>query len=246
MVDKVRDIITQLQNLQDTNKADALQTRLKSLQEEAIRSLRDQQDLFVKGENIIQLGKHQFSVNVQPLDLTIVQKEDKLYYHLTGTGFYELVDDESILELESVWSQHLPSENRQVYRSEYLAYCLWEDYGPKALSSMNLIELAQKEAAQRYEEGYIKGIHAEDAAQIVQALLEIHQNVGVMAYTPQERVLARFIWEKCLAEDQRHLLLQQIQSAHLIREVFPDSESFNELKQRIATTLSHALGQGAP
>lgn len=241
MVDKVRDIIKQLRNLEDTNKADALQTRLKSLQEEAIRSLRDHQDLFVKGENIIQLGKHQFSVNVQPLDLTIVQKEDKLFYHLTGTGFYEVVDDESILAMESVWSQHLPSESKEVYRSEYLAYCLWEDYGPKTLATLDLLELAQKEAGQRYEEGYIKGIHAEDAAQIIQALLAIHQQVGVMAYTPKERVLARFIWEKCLAEEQRQLLLQQIQSASLIREVFPDSDTFDELKQTIAETLSQAL-----
>ncbi|NRB53222.1 MAG: DNA repair ATPase [Saprospiraceae bacterium] len=241
MVDKVRDIIKQLRSLQDTNKADAVQTRLKSLQEEAIRSLRDQQDLFVKGENIIKFGKHQFSVNVQPLDLTIVQKENQLYYHLTGTNFYEVVDDASILEMESVWSQHLPSENKQVYRAEYLAYCLWEDYGPKVLASQNLLELAQKEAGQRYEEGYIKGIHAEDAAQILEALLQIHQQVGVMAYTPKERVLARFIWEKCLGDEQRQLLLQQIQSASLIREVFPDSDSFEELKQSISEVLTQAL-----
>lgn len=241
MVDKVRDIINQLRSLDDTNKADALQTRLKSLQEEAIRSLRDHQDLFVKGENIIQLGKHQFSVNIQPLDLTIVQKGDKLFYHLTGTGFYEEVDDASIQKMEAVWSQHLPSENRSVYRAEYLAYCLWEDYGPTTLTGMDLLDLAQKEAAKRYEEGYIKGIHAEDAAQILQALLEIHQSVGVMAYTPHERVLARFIWEKCLAEEQRQLLLQQIQSASLIREVFPDSESFDELRETIAATLQAAL-----
>lgn len=241
MVDKVRDIINQLRSLQDSNKADALQTRLKSLQEEAIRSLRDQQDLFIKGENIIQLGKHQFSVNVQPLDLTIVQKDNQLYYHLTGTSFYELVDDESIMEMESVWSQHLPSENKNVYRSEYLAYCLWEEYGPKALAGQDLLELAQKEAGQRYEEGYIKGIHAEDAAQILEALLQIHSQVGVMAYTPKERVLARFIWEKCLGEEQRQLLIQQIRSASLIREVFPDSDSFEELKDALVEILSEAL-----
>lgn len=245
MVDKVRDIINQLRSLQDTNKADALQTRLKSLQEEAIRSLRDQQDLFVKGENVIQLGKHQFSVNVQPLDLTIVQKDNQLYYHLTGTSFYELVDDESIMDMESVWSQHLPSENKMVYRSEYLAFCLWEEYGPKALAGQNLLELAQKEAGQRYEEGYIKGIHAEDAAQILEALLQIHQQVGVMAYTPKERVLARFIWEKCLGEEQRQLLIQQIQSASLIRTVFPDSDSFEELKDSLAEILSQALATQA-
>lgn len=245
MVDKVRDIIKQLRSLQDTNKADALQTRLKSLQEEAIRSLRDQQDLFVKGENVIKFGKHQFSVNVQPLDLTIVQKDNQLYYHLTGTNFYELVDDESIVEMESVWSQHLPSENKRVYRSEYLAYCLWEEYGPKALAGQDLLELAQKEAGQRYEEGYIKGIHAEDAAQILEALLQIHQQVGVMAYTPKERVLARFIWEKCLSEEQRQLLIQQIQSASLIRQVFPDSDSFEELKHSLAEILSQALAAQA-
>lgn len=241
MVDKVRDIITQLRKLEDTNKADTIQTQLKSLQEEAIRSLRDQQDLFVKGQNVIKLGKHQFSVNVQPLDLTIVQKEDLLYYHLTGTGFYEVVDDASIQEMETVWSQHLPSENKTVYRAEYLAFSIWEQYGPKALAEGNVLEIAQTEASQRYEEGYIKGLHAEDAAQILEALLSMQSQIGALAYTPEERVLARFIWEKCLAEDKRLLLHQQIKSAGMIREVFPEGHAFEEVKEAIRNAFEATL-----
>ncbi|MEZ5038549.1 MAG: DNA repair ATPase [Saprospiraceae bacterium] len=242
MVDKVRDIISQLQTLQDSNKADTLQTKLKSLQEEAIRSLRDHQDLFIKGENIIQLGKHRFSVNVQPLDLTIVQKDHQLFYHLTGTGFYEPVNDESIQKMEHVWTQHLPSESKTIYRAEYLAFSLWEKYGAKALADRNLLQLAQQEAAQRYEEGYIKGIHAEDATLILTALLQLEAQIGLLAYTPEERVLARFLWEKCMDEDKRKLLHQQIKSAGIIKQVFPDSQQFEALKDSIFQAFQAVIG----
>ncbi|MEL6717267.1 MAG: DNA repair ATPase, partial [Bacteroidota bacterium] len=93
MVDKVRDIVKQLTELEDNVKADDLQGQLKSAKEDAIRQLRDKQDLFVAGENVIKLGKHHFSVNTQPLDLTIINKNDRLHFHLSGTNFFEEIKD---------------------------------------------------------------------------------------------------------------------------------------------------------
>ena len=52
MVDKVRDVIKELINLGDTVKADEIQSRLKRIQEDALRQLKDKNELF-ESENII-------------------------------------------------------------------------------------------------------------------------------------------------------------------------------------------------
>jgi len=55
MIEKVRDIITQLTELGDSVKADDIQTRLKTTREDAVRQLKDRNELYVDGKNIIQL-----------------------------------------------------------------------------------------------------------------------------------------------------------------------------------------------
>ena len=78
MVDKVRNLVEQRSELEDSVKVDGIQSRLKTVREDAVRRLKDRQELYVDGENIIQLGRHKFSVNTQPLDLTTVMKNDEL------------------------------------------------------------------------------------------------------------------------------------------------------------------------
>ena len=75
MIDKIRSTIQELVELDDSVKADDLQGRLKSVHQDAVRQLKDKLELFADGENVIQFGKHRFSVNVQPLDLTIVNRD---------------------------------------------------------------------------------------------------------------------------------------------------------------------------
>ena len=110
MVLKLRQLITQLQELHATVAADDADARLKSVQEQAIRSLRDQQDIFEDGGSIIKLGKHRFSVNTQLLDLTLIHREQQLVWHIIGTDFYELAEDQQLTELHDVWEQALISE----------------------------------------------------------------------------------------------------------------------------------------
>jgi len=248
MIDKVRDLIAQLYDLEDANKANALQTQLKTLKEEAIRQLRDKQDLFVDGKNIIQFGKHKFDVNVQPLDLTIVEKEGELFYHLTGTNYYEKIEDEGILATKEIWNQPLVSENKAVYRSEYLAFLvlqeLIESSTPDtleqlALSDVDLLEKVKSFAANRYEEGYTKGIHDEDAVKILKALLEINNGIDLLAFSPKVRALARFYWEKLIAKEEKELLEKQIESARTILEVFPNSGQFGFLEEQILGSIAN-------
>lgn len=130
MVAKVRDHIAELLALGDSVKADDLQGRLKSAQQEAVRQLKDRQELFVDGPGVIQLGRHRFNVNTQPLDLTIVHRDGAPFLHLTGTRYFEPITDAAFLATRAAWDQELPSENPDVYRAEFLAYRLLETLEP--------------------------------------------------------------------------------------------------------------------
>ncbi|MEM1214738.1 MAG: DNA repair ATPase [Bacteroidota bacterium] len=239
MVDKVRDIIQQLHAMEDSNKADRLQTQLKTLQEDALRSLRDRQELYVDGENVIQFGRHKFSVNQQPLELTVVNEGDELLYHLTGTNFYLPLADEQITAAQPVWQQTLVSENKAVYRAEYLAYQLLtpaeaEQWGTDLET---LRPYVQNAAAGRYQEGYTKGVHDEDAAQILAALLRMRQAVGLLRYPPVVRTLALLWWHRFVTDAQREQWQKQLQSAQVILQVFPHSSEFDYLEAALAEAL---------
>ena len=72
MVEKVREIISQLEELEDAVRVEDLQSRMKTIREDATRQLKDRQDLYEDGGDIIRLGDKKFAVNTQPLDLTTV------------------------------------------------------------------------------------------------------------------------------------------------------------------------------
>jgi len=122
MIEKVRDVIAELTEMGDPVKADDIQTRLKTVRDDAVRALKDRKELFVDGQAVIKFGKHKFSVNEQELELSLVPKDDEMCYHLSGTDFFEPVKDEAFLETEEVWDQEVLSENDEVYRAEWLVY----------------------------------------------------------------------------------------------------------------------------
>ena len=99
-----------------------LENLLKKSQEDTLRVLRDKTELFVDGQNIIALGQNKFTVNTQQLALTLLNRNNELFYHLTGTSFYQKVKNEEIYRYQDIWNQEFVSENQLVYRAEYLAY----------------------------------------------------------------------------------------------------------------------------
>ena len=87
MIAKIRDMIDELSKLGDSVKSGDLQTRLKTLREEAIRQLKDRTDLFTEGENIIRLGRHHFAVSERNLDLTVVNRNKEMCLPFNGNQF---------------------------------------------------------------------------------------------------------------------------------------------------------------
>ncbi len=205
MVAKLRDIIAQLRDIGDSVKADDLQTRLKTIQDEAIRQLKDRKELFADGGNVIKFGRHSFSVNTQELELSIITHEGIPCYHLSGTAFFEPVVSDEFLATRAVWDQEIISESARVYRAEWLAWKLLEN-GVKGEPTLETVHAFM---APRYAEGYTKGVHDEDALKILTVLLPVHRPLGLLRFGPRVRALAILFWEI-------HRLIQEGKSLELL------------------------------
>lgn len=230
MIEKVRDVVAKLEELDDSIKAGDIQSQLKTLREDAVRQLKDRKELFVGGENIIKLGRHHFPVNVQNLDLTLVPREGEIFYHLSGTNFFERVDDPEFLETVSVWDQSLPSENREVYRAEWLAYQMKDLKELRELTDFeNLRRIVRNFMTPRFNEGYTKGVHDEDASLMLGALLEIEAKIGLLKYRPEVRACAQVCWHSFLGDEDKELFQKRLKGAGVVVQVFPGTQEFGEL-----------------
>lgn len=224
MVDKVRKLAEELKTLGDVSKAENLENSLKTSLEDALRILKDKTELFADGENIISLGKHKFAVNKQSLDLTVVRRDDKLLFHLTGTNFYHEVKSEDINRYREIWEQELVSENKQVYRAEYLAYLAFNE----SLKSpgFNAEEFITKKLEQSYSESYIKGVHDFDALSIYQNIISVTEQLGVLSFRPQIRVASQLFWYS-IEKQEKDLIRGLIVSANNVLKAFPGSKNYH-------------------
>jgi len=200
MIERVRDTITKLTDLGDTVKADDIKSRLKTIHQDAVRQLKDRLALYEDGDTLIRLGSHRFSINKQPLTGTLVQKDDGFYFHLTGTGFFERIKDETLTQTKDVWHLEVASETPHLYRGEYLAYLMHQSLDTADIETLatapvkEVTQAIQTFMGPRYDEGYIKGVHDHDATLILKALLTLEPAIGLLRYSTQARTLAWAFW----------------------------------------------------
>ncbi|MCQ8104020.1 DNA repair ATPase [Methylomonas sp. SURF-2] len=249
MVLKLRQLIAQLQALEASVQADEAQSRLKAMQDQAMRALRDRQDIFEEGGTLIKLGKHKFSVNTQPLDLTLIKRQEQLVWHLVGTDYYAPADYPQLVALKDYWSQALVSETAEVYRGEYLAASLLHaaEQGLEELSldglhaallqQDELTGIVRRYAGPRYQEGYDKGIHDADACKILERLLPAHRSAGPLRYTPDTRALALVFW-RFGAGPQTQTLQKLAQSAALLQKTLGSRKAHHDLIDQLAPKIA--------
>jgi len=252
MVEKVRQTAQDLLNLGDSVKADDVQSRLKTLREDAVRQLRDRADLFADGGQTLKFGPHAFTVNTQPLELTVVLRDGDLHYHLTGTNFFQKITDPTLLASRPVWEQTVVSENQDVYRAEFLAWRILQaaqsptPTNPEAgraavlsvtdlahLSAAELLAYVQQFMAPRYAEGYLKGVHDHDAALLLTALVRLTRTANLLRYPADTRAAAALYWLRFADPDQRAHWERQLQGIGVLLQVFPDSQEFDALKTEL-------------
>ncbi len=248
MVEKIRGIIDELTEMGDSVKADDLQTKLKTLREDAVRQLKDKQELFVGGDNVIKLGGHHFNVNTQDLELSIVPHDDRPCFHLAGTDFFEPITDREFLDSDGATEMSVPSENRDVYRSEYLAALFLEHVKSQQidwaeLSEEERVASIQQYSANRYSEGYTKGVHDLDALRIFDRLYQVDREAGLLRYTPEERALAILYWHI----DRDQALEHKLMALRSIHEKYPDRISNTAHLDTLVTRLGDfvAVNQSA-
>ena len=253
MVSKCRDLSEQLRELGDTVRSDDIDSRLKFAKDQSVRAQRDKQDIFEDGGSIIKLGKHRFSVNTQAVDLTIVPKEDELALHLSGTDYFDPIEDKRLVSLQSYWDQSLISESNVVYRAEYLAASMLQaaesrtdDLDMDKLQQANmhedvLLKLVKKFISTRYQEGYEKGIHDHDAVKVLQTLLNIRDAAGLLRYPPMARALAILFWVNHSGDSTvagEFLWHVRSQSAALLAKTFKSEDAYNKIREEL---LPHML-----
>ena len=247
MIDRMRETIEQLRRLGDAVKAEEAEGRLKSIHQDAVRQLKDRQALYEDGENVIRFGSHRFAVNRQALEGTIVRKDRQLFFHLTGTGFFEPITDPELEGTRDVWDLDLVSETPQVYRAEYLAFQMFLDLqahppaemeAVTALSEAELVARVQTFMGPRYDEGYVKGVHDHDAAKIVGALLQLTSTIGLLRYSTGARALGTLFWQAGAIEPEaKAVLATEIAGMGHIGRLFGPSEARRGYISKIRTRL---------
>ena len=237
MILKLRQLLQELQSLGDSVKADDLESRLKSARQDALRNLRDKQDLYEGGDAVIKLGRHRFNVHTQAFELTLVPRDGGMALHLSGTEFYERITDPAFEATRTYWEQQLVSETPEVYRGEYLAASILFaaergeaglDLGKLTASARDeqaLLGLVRAYAAERYDEGYERGIHDHDAALILEKLLSARATAGLLRYGADCRALACLFWAFHQGERERGLWQRRAQSLGRLVAAFPGSAS---------------------
>ncbi|MFC1603057.1 DNA repair ATPase [Pseudomonadota bacterium] len=264
LVLKTRELVERLRELDSAVKADDVESRFKSIKEQALRALRDKSDIYEEGGQVIKLGpRHKFSVNTQELDLTIIPRESALNLHLTGTDFYAEINNPALLELREYWDMSLESETPQVYRSEHLAALILQAAEAQSDSlnleqlhrSLNetddLLKIVRTFATPRYKEGYEKGVHDHDAVLILKQLLPAMERADLLRYDPLSRGLAQIFWANLQhTSGNSHSFKfahetwgERAQSAYQMHQAFAQTKAIellvNEVQESLSLFLEH-------
>ena len=262
LIGKLRKLIDDLRALGASVAADDLDTRLKTARDQALRAIRDKRELVADDGNTLRFGRHAFTVNRQPLDLTLVPRDGGLAFHITGTDYFAPVSDERLQALQRYWNQALVSETAELSRTEFLAGQMlqavlggrdelpWPELqklateGPEGHAK--LLEHVRRFAAPRYQEGYQKGVHDQDATRLLGALAMMQADSGLLAWGPAERALALLYWEHGVFLAERDSLLRRSRAAMEMQSLFGVAHGVQRLESEMALALSRFAAEFAP
>lgn len=249
MILKFNQLSEQLLELGDAVRSEDLKARLKSTKQDALRNLRDRSELFEDGGQLLKFGAHRFYVHDKPFDLTMLPKEDAMLLHVSGTDYWEPVQDEAIVQHRSLWNRQLVSESEDVYRGEYLAHIFLTSVQDGSLaidtkellaevhSEQKLVHRIRDYCSDRYDEGYERGVHDVDAALIAEKLLVLRSSAGALRFSSNARAAAWLWWRFFPEEEQKKQFYRRSQSLGRLQVLFRYPEARGALVKELEQSL---------
>ncbi|MEW5738713.1 MAG: DNA repair ATPase [Myxococcota bacterium] len=249
MLQKLKQLVAQLLELKDSVKADELDSRLKTAKQDALRGLRDRKDLFEGGQAVVKLGAYRFNVNTQPLDATVIPRDEGLFLHLTGSDYAQRLADPDVDSARAYWTQTLPSESPEVYRGEYLAALILRaaEAGQGGLSvaklheamraPQGLVAITREWAQARYDDGLERGVHDVDAAAILEHLLTLYEDSGLLRFPAWPRALATLFWAGWRDEAQKMAWSRRALSSGRLRARYASRAGLDAVANEVAPAL---------
>ncbi|MHA6761186.1 DNA repair ATPase [Streptacidiphilus sp. PAMC 29251] len=243
MAVRVRAAAAELRRLADPVRAAELEDGLTAAAQSAVRTLRDQADLSADGGATVRLGRHRFAVRREPLELTLLPEADGLVFTVTGTAYRRAAISPGLLAGRAFWTQPLVSESPELYRSEYLATALLEQESDEPLSDgplsdEPLLNQVRRAAEGAYDEGYERGVHDQDAALILGALLRLRAGAGLLRYPAAQRAAAQLFWAHGADDTARASWTRRARSLALARSTFGPVAALAELAAELSTAVS--------
>ncbi|WP_432073450.1 DNA repair ATPase [Streptomyces wuyuanensis] len=238
MTDKVRRTAEELRGLGDRARAEEVEGRLKAARQEAGRALRDRTELYADDGGTIRLGRHRFAVTTQDAELTLVPRGDGMAFTLTGTDYSSPVTTPEFRDTRPYWGQLLPSENDEVYRAEHLAARLLAEHGAEGLGGTDLHALARAAAESAYDEGYERGIHDHDTAAILEAVLRLRAEAGLLRHPATDRAAAQLFWTYGTTPSARETWARHAGSLVRARETFGTAPALGALRTELADAMA--------
>jgi hypothetical protein len=262
---KLRQLMDDLRGLGAAVQADDISTRLKTARDQALRMVRDKGDLVAADGNTLRFGRHAFTIQRQALDLSLLPSQQGPVFQITGTDYMAPVNDARLDALKAYWEQSLASETADISRAEYLAGCLmqavlqgqhtlpWTDLvaavgrtDAVSAGASPVIELVRGFAAPRYQEGYQKGVHDEDAARLLTALVRMQDGAGLLAFGPLERAWALLYASHGLEADARDALQRRARAALQMQQLFASQQALVTLEADAASALQRFASEFMP
>ena len=100
----------------------------------------------------------------------------------------------------------------------------------------NELKTVQEESSSNYAEGYVKGVHDRDAADILEVLVRKHQELGLLRYSPKTRAKAQFFWHS-LPEELQQKFNEVLKSSGEVLSFFPDTKEYDFLIQQLESAI---------
>jgi hypothetical protein len=252
LVQKLLRLKSDLLELGDTVQADDIDAQLKAIHSNSRRQIRDANDLF-DGDTVT-LGKHAFSHNSQELSLTMLpHNEGQMAWHLTGTDYFSEIEHAQFNQTQPFWNRDTVAESDEVYRAEYLAWLVFQEYemGEKfdelrksVAISDEAQDLMRAAAEARLDHHYQRGLHDHDAARILPSVVELTDSAGLLRYPAQARYFTINWWQHLLerAPDEAQSIRRRCLSLARLEKTFTSAAG----RQIMLAELQQTLTDHAP